>query len=348
MPLVGREGYKVKGGEREKEKERRGSYGNVEEMIARMKRKREGREKEEEEEADGGEGIIFGRSKITPWSPGKEKGGERGEEREAVKEEREKGVWEEVKFLKERVERQEKEMEYMKIEMEQFKTREEEWRKEKKEWKEKMEEMERRERAAEGGVEGDGRRRGWEVVEMEKKMRGIERKIERREKEERGRNVVMRGVRQRKGDLRWGVEQVLKEIGAAVEVQEVRKVRSGREEGGDMVIVKLGNEEERMEVLRKKRSLVGKKIWIDEDLSWEVRRVRWRLREIAREEEEKGRKTWVAHERIRIDGEWWRWDKERQVLLDGGGRTRGERRAKKNGNQGQGEGSGKMVWERGD
>lgn len=355
MPLVGKEGFKGKGGEREKE--RRGSYGNVEEMLARMKRKREEGSKGEEEEAKREEGIIFGISKKMQRSPGgwrrseMEKGSEEvmgkgGEEEE--KEEREKGVWEELKFLKERLRKQEREMEWMKREMERLTRREEEWMKEKREWKEKMEARGSREKEIVEEDEGEGKKRGWEIVEIEKKVRGIERMMERREKEDRGRSVVMRGVKQWKGDLRWGVEQVLKEIGAVVRLQEVRKVKSAREEGGDVVVIKLGNEEERKEVLRKKRGLIGRRIWIEEDLSWEERRVRWRLREIAKEEEEKGRKAWVTQERIRIDGEWWWWDKEREVLLDRRGKMRGERRGRDGGNQKQGEGIEGMVWERGE
>lgn len=54
-------------------KERRSSYGNVEEML---KRKRE--EKGEGEESGGG-GTCFGRSKKTPRSPmGKGEGGREG------------------------------------------------------------------------------------------------------------------------------------------------------------------------------------------------------------------------------------------------------------------------------
>ncbi|KMQ90533.1 hypothetical protein RF55_9482 [Lasius niger] len=251
-----------------------------------------------------------------------ERGKERGEDRD---------LWKEIKILEGRIERQEREVEDMRRELERMKSRED-WKKERREWKEKIEELEGRMEVNkwEGGI--DKRRQGRERVEMENKVRGMERKLERKEREERLKNVVIRGVKTWKGDLKWGVEQVWKEIGAKVRVQELRKSRTGKEEWGDMVIVKLGSEEQKKEVLRRRKGLKGKKIWIEEDLTWEERRLRWRLREIAREEVEKGRRAWVVQERIRIDGEWW-WNKEKEVLLDGMGRSRGKRRGREKNSQ---------------
>lgn len=44
---------------------------------------------------------------------------------------------------------------------------------------------------------------------------------------------------------------------------------------------------------------------MEENFTWEERRVRWKLREIAREEVTKGRRAWVVQDRIRIKWEWW-------------------------------------------
>lgn len=45
----------------------------------------------------------------------------------------------------------------------------------------------------------------------------------------------------------------------------------------------------------------GKRTWIEEDLTWEGSRMRWRFRGIARGEMKKGRRVWVAQDRIRIE-----------------------------------------------
>lgn len=44
----------------------------------------------------------------------------------------------------------------------------------------------------------------------------------------------------------------------------------------------------------KKKKLIGRKERIVENWTWKERKMRWRLEEIAREEEGKGRKVWVG------------------------------------------------------
>jgi len=47
-----------------------------------------------------------------------------------------------------------------------------------------------------------------------------------------------------------------------------------------------------------------------------------RLEEIAKEKERKGRKVWVQYGKIRIEGQWWKWDEEEEVLRDARGMKR--------------------------
>lgn len=42
--------------------------------------------------------------------------------------------------------------------------------------------------------------------------------------------------------------------------------------------------------------------------------MRWKLEELARNEERRGRKVWIGFGRIRIREQWWRWDKKEKVL----------------------------------
>lgn len=101
-----------------------------------------------------------------------------------------------------------------------------------------------------------------------------------------------------------------------------------------MIVVKLGNEGQRREVLEKKRSLRGRRERIMEDRTWKERKMKWRIEEIARKEERKGRRVWVEYERIKIDEQWWSWDEEEEILKDERGNIRGEE---------QGEGRGERI-----
>lgn len=73
-----------------------------------------------------------------------------------------------------------------------------------------------------------------------------------------------------------------------------------------MMLVKLGNEEQKRKVLGRKMKLKGKKEKIMDDWTWKEKRMRWRLEGIARSEERKGRRAWVGYERIRMREQWWK------------------------------------------
>lgn len=50
-----------------------------------------------------------------------------------------------------------------------------------------------------------------------------------------------------------------------------------------MAVVKVGSEEERREMLRNKWRLRGEIVWIEEDPTWEEKKIRWRLKELVME-----------------------------------------------------------------
>lgn len=81
------------------------------------------------------------------------------------------------------------------------------------------------------------------------RLKEIERKIEWRDREERKRNVIIKGVEIKEGKRREAVEKVLEIIKARVEVREVKRV-GDRE--GEMILVRLGSGEQRKEVMERK------------------------------------------------------------------------------------------------
>lgn len=56
-----------------------------------------------------------------------------------------------------------------------------------------------------------------------------------------------------------------------------------------MIWVRLENEEQRREVMEKKKRLRGRKKRIVDDLTWKKRKIRWKLKNIARMVERRGK-----------------------------------------------------------
>jgi len=56
--------------------------------------------------------------------------------------------------------------------------------------------------------------------------------------------------------------------------------------------------------VRKKGGLRGKRIWIEGNLTWEERQVRWKIKEAIKEEKRNEARVWVGDNRTMIDGVW--------------------------------------------
>lgn len=97
------------------------------------------------------------------------------------------------------------------------------------------------------------------------------------------------------------IKNIYREIGVDIEIEEIRKIKTRREEKGDMLIVKVRSEENKRKILENKRKLKGGSIWIEEDLSFKERKMRWNLRRVAEEERRRGRTVRMGNGRIWIE-----------------------------------------------
>jgi len=150
-----------------------------------------------------------------------------------------------------------------------------------------------------------------ERVRKEREKRKLERKErvrgeEGEKKRERRRNVVWRGVEGGSAEERNRlIEGIMREeLRRRVELREFRERRGSV---GMVLIVKMGKVEEKKELLKRGWEIrMNWGVGVDEDLTMEERRVRWKLVERAR-----GRVVVTTNRRIWIDGRAWGWDLEK-------------------------------------
>ena len=305
----------------------RGSTGNLE---AWRKREREG----EEDSAEGSEKWVFQRSKKVIRSPDKggkekeqelERGGMEGLKKDLMTGLREIG--EEIKKkIEEEIERKMGEELIGRIDKLREEIREE-MREREKRWEEEKVEVEKRiknleEKVSTIGVEEEKRREEVEggkedrESEMGQRIKMLERKWERAEREEKMQNIIVKGIDTEKGNIKDSIEKLLEEIGVEVEIKNTRKVGGTKVRGKGMVVVTLDNREQRRKVMEKKKKLKGRMERIEDDLTWEERKIKWKLREIAREEGKKGKRVWIERNSLRIEGKWWNWDEKEEDLKD--------------------------------
>lgn len=151
----------------------------------------------------------------------------------------------------------------------EWKEQEAKWKKEREEIRDCIKGLERR--MEELGGNGEKELKGVDLKEGmrkgsgigEDRLREIERRIEMREREERRRNIILKGVEVKEGKRREAVEEVFKVLGVRAEMEEIKKL--GGVERRAMLLVKLKGEEQKKEIMRRKRELKGRREKVMED-----------------------------------------------------------------------------------
>ncbi|KYN26651.1 hypothetical protein ALC57_03981 [Trachymyrmex cornetzi] len=111
-----------------------------------------------------------------------------------------------------------------------------------------------------------------EMEEMKEWIKALERQFEWREREERKKNIMVKGVKVEEGKIY--------EDQGGVRIERIRKLDGARKEKGCAVVVTLGSVEDKGKIMRNKWRMKGKDIWIEEDLSWNERKMRGRMRRV--------------------------------------------------------------------
>jgi hypothetical protein len=152
-----------------------------------------------------------------------------------------------------------------------------------------------------------------EKADWMKRMEMIEEKMEQREKKERKNNVIITGIGAISGNVERGVEEWLeREIGVKVNVKEAFKINKDK-----MMLAKIENWEQKKNIMLSKSKLKekkGERMYIDDDLTKEERGTQKKLRELAREERDRGKRVKIGYRKIQINRDWFRWNKRQEKL----------------------------------
>lgn len=92
---------------------------------------------------------------------------------------------------------------------------------------------------------------------MLKRMKRMERGIERKEREKK-RNLVFKGVKEEKRNIKEELLRICKVIRMEIKIKEMKEMKARKEERGKMVIVRIRSKEIKKIILENKRRLKGK------------------------------------------------------------------------------------------
>lgn len=98
---------------------------------------------------------------------------------------------------------------------------------------EKLEIAEKKGEGSEGGIREDkGRER------IKERVKDIERKMELKERDDRKRNIIIRGLEVKEGKRREAVEETFERIEVRVQIEEVKSLGGDKDKGREVVWVK--------------------------------------------------------------------------------------------------------------
>lgn len=124
-----------------------------------------------------------------------------------------------------------------------------------------------------------------------------------------------------KNEMKKEIKEALTEIGVDMDVNCTKIVEGGRDGRVRMAVIGLQELDQKIKIMRERRRLKERRLRIDNDLTWKERKMRWNLEDIARRERGEGKRVWVNYGKIQIEGKWWRWEEEEEMLKDNKGRV---------------------------
>lgn len=142
----------------------------------------------------------------------------------------------------------------------------------------------------------------------------LENKYEVEEKQKKKKNLVIKGLK-----LAHNMEEDVKklfseQLQSQVEINNIHIRNKGK--GNEIVIVEMTNWEQKQKIMAAKNKLKGTNIYIENELTWEERKIQWEIRSIAKEMRAAGKRVKIGYQKLISNGEVYVWEKnERGVVL---------------------------------
>lgn len=158
-----------------------------------------------------------------------------------------------------------------------------------------------------------------ENLEMRKRMEVLENSVEKLERKDRQRNIVMTGLELKTGKPQELKEEVKECLDKYLELES--KITSVKKLSEKSCIVELENLQEKEKIMKEKaklRRVKGLKIFINNDLTVREQKIQKYIREEAKKQREIGKRVKVGYRRLKVGNEEWVWsDKDDKLVKEG-------------------------------
>lgn len=151
--------------------------------------------------------------------------------------------------------------------------------------------------------------------ELKVALEAVNKKLESIERDKRRNNIVVQGVTINDTKPEVLVERMKDFIEGHVGVKV--SVKNARKLGNKTCLVELENRKDKMEVMKSKSKLRQHKdveVYINDDMTKVEREIQGKIRKVAQQERERGKRVKIGYQKIIIDGQQYRWNREEEKL----------------------------------
>lgn len=142
------------------------------------------------------------------------------------------------------------------------------------------------------------------------KLEEFERK---RDQEYRRKNIIIRGLRTEKNDIRTEVEDFIQaNLNLKVNLETATKIKPTK--GEEFLKFRVRSIQDKRMILEKKTALKGTQIYFDEDLTKEDREIQKKIYIKAKEERNRGNIAKIGYKKIYINNQLWIWRKDEGLV----------------------------------
>lgn len=136
-----------------------------------------------------------------------------------------------------------------------------------------------------------------EKERLEMRIENLEERWEKKERREKRNNIVIKGIKFPGKEIVKEVELFIEnELKIKKKVNEAYKIKEN--EDREIIIAKLESWKEKKEIMENKYKLAGKRIFIENDMTYGERIIQKKIQELQQTEREKGRKTKMGYKKI--------------------------------------------------
>jgi len=151
-------------------------------------------------------------------------------------------------------------------------------------------------------------------VESRNTIKKMEDLLEKKDREDRKNNIVIKGMtfKEYGQRLRVEIEKFIEEkIKVKAEVVYARKIGKG-----NTIVVKLGSLEQKIDIMKNKSKLGTTDIYIENDRTIKEREIQRKIVAVAKGEKDKNKETdiKISHWKLRINGIWYKWNEYKSSL----------------------------------